>query len=203
MSHFRPCALWDEMAQASRSRAPTALMASLMGVLLLGGEIVHDHHVAGLQGRGQHLLDIGQEPGPVHRAVEHHRGGHARQPQGSDEGGRLPVTVRHAAPQPLPARRSPVAAGHLGRGSRLINERRAARGRGRAGCRTRPDAGSGRRGPKRRSPPRGPGRTSPCVRTRERQRIALAALTPKPGRRLTARHPALNRRDHTITQIYR
>lgn len=30
--------------------------------------------------------------------------------------------MRHAAPQPLPARRSPVAAGHLGRGSRLIDE---------------------------------------------------------------------------------
>ena len=92
------------------------------GRALVGGEVVHDHDVAGLQGQGEHLLDIGQEPGPSHGAVEHHRGGHARQPQGPDERGLLPVTLRHAAPQLLAARRTPMSAGHLGGSSSLIDE---------------------------------------------------------------------------------
>ena len=41
----------------------------------------------------QHLVDVGQEGGPMHGTIEHHGSGHSVQPQGADEGGGLPVPV--------------------------------------------------------------------------------------------------------------
>ncbi|CIW59712.1 Uncharacterised protein [Streptococcus pneumoniae] len=214
----------------------------------MGRQIVEDDDVSGPQGRDEDLFDIGQEPRAGHGAIEHHGRGHARQAQAADEGGGLPVAVRHAGPQTLTAWGAAVPAGHLGGGPRLVDEhqpgrveielalepgpptlqdvgtalfvrvrrlflsviRRRSKNRqidepltttprsARAACssarvmsnlasssaRIRSACCSMR--PERRSPPRGPGRASPCVRVSCRQRIALAALTP--NRAAAARH---------------
>jgi len=92
------------------------------GRRLVRGQIVHDDDVARREGRHQHPLDIGQEGGAVHGAVEQHGRGHALEPERADEGGRLPVAVRHRRPAALAARRAAITAGHLGRGAGLVDE---------------------------------------------------------------------------------
>ena len=88
----------------------------------VGGEVVHHHDVAGLEGRHQHLFDVGQEGGPMHGAVEHHGGRHPAQPQWADEGGGLPVSVRDRCPATVSARSSAAASRHLGGGAGLVDE---------------------------------------------------------------------------------
>ena len=85
-------------------------------------EVIENHDVSRAQRRHQDLLDVGQEGPAVHGAVMHHRGSHAAGPQGTDEGGGLPVPMRHAHPQPLAPRRPAVPTGHLGGGAGLIDE---------------------------------------------------------------------------------
>ena len=58
----------------------------------------------------------------MHGAVEHHGGGHAFQPEGADEGGGLPVSVRNRGAASGPPWRTAIAPGHLGRGAGLIDE---------------------------------------------------------------------------------
>ena len=41
----------------------------LHAVDFVGGEIVGDHDVAGLQGRNEALFDVGEKSGPVHGAI--------------------------------------------------------------------------------------------------------------------------------------
>lgn len=83
---------------------------------------VEDHDIAAAQRRPEHLLGICEEPLGRRWAVEHHRGGHAGEPERTDEGGRLPVPVRDRGPQTLSARRPPMQAGHLGACSGLVDE---------------------------------------------------------------------------------
>ena len=80
-----------------------------------------------MKGRRQHLLHIGQEPIPGHRAVEHHGSGHAGHPERPDEGSRLPMPMRHAGTQTLPARCATIEARHLGTGASLVDEDQALR----------------------------------------------------------------------------
>ena len=62
----------------------------------MAAEVVHDDHIAWLQLRHEHLVDIGLEGIAVDRAVEDHRGGDPVEAQAGHEGGRLPMPVRNA-----------------------------------------------------------------------------------------------------------
>ena len=53
------------------------------------------------------------------------RGGDAIPPQSGDEGRRFPVPPRNFCEQTLTARRSPIAASHVGLGAGLVNENEA------------------------------------------------------------------------------
>lgn len=79
-------------------------------------------NVTGAQGWDQDLLDIGQEPVPGPGAVQDHGCGHARQPQGPNEGGGLPVPMAHAGAKPFAPWRAAMPAVHLGAGSGLVDE---------------------------------------------------------------------------------
>ena len=57
---------------------------------LMARQIVENDDVTGLQGRCQHLLDIGEEARTVDGAIENRRCGQAVSSEGADEGGRLP-----------------------------------------------------------------------------------------------------------------
>ncbi len=89
---------------------------------LVAGEIVHDDDVTGLQFGDEHLADVSFEPIAVDRSVEHHRRDHPAHSQPRDQRGRYAVTMREAHPQPLAFWSAAMAAGHVGRGPRLVDE---------------------------------------------------------------------------------
>ena len=68
---------------------------------LVAAEVVHDDHIARLQLRHEHLIDICLEGIAVDRAVEDHRGRNPVEAEAGHEGGRLPMPVRNAGPEPL------------------------------------------------------------------------------------------------------
>jgi hypothetical protein len=90
-------------------------------------EVVHDDDVSGLEFRDEDLIDIGLKRLAVDRSVENHRRCHSRQSERADESRRFPMAVRHAHAQPLAARRSPVAARHVGGGPSLVDKNEALR----------------------------------------------------------------------------
>src|SRR5262245_29542385 len=69
----------------------------------MGRKIVHDDNIAGPQQRHQMLLDPGTEYLAVHWTIHHQRRDDGIAAQASDEGGRLPMTVRY-----MGDRRSPL-----------------------------------------------------------------------------------------------
>ena len=85
-------------------------------------QVVHDDDVARPQFGHEHLGDIGFEPVAVDRPIEHHRRDHAAHAQARDQRGRLAVAVREAHPQALAFPATAVAAGHVGRGPRFVDE---------------------------------------------------------------------------------
>ena len=92
---------------------------------LMGGKIVHDDDVSGLQCGGEGLADVGKERPAVHGAVENHRGGEAGQPQGADERGGFPMPERHGGQQPLTTWRPAMEADHLRIQAGLVDEDQA------------------------------------------------------------------------------
>ena len=89
--------------------------------------MVHDHDVAGLEGRRQGRLDIGEEAFAVDRAVEDARGGDPVVAERGEEGRGLPVAVGDGGDDPLTAPGPAVAARHVGRGPGLVDEHQAFR----------------------------------------------------------------------------
>ena len=89
---------------------------------LVSREVVHDDDIARCERRHQHLADIGEEHGAVHRTVVDEGGSHAGQPQRAGEGGGLPMAVRHAGPAALAKRRTTAQPSHLGRQAGLVDE---------------------------------------------------------------------------------
>jgi hypothetical protein len=51
--------------EGRKEHAPAASIASRVAAPLWAGQVVQDHHVARAERRDEHLLDVGQEPGPV------------------------------------------------------------------------------------------------------------------------------------------
>ena len=58
----------------------------------------------------------------MHGAVEHHGRGHSSQPQGADEGGGLPVAMRHRGAAAMCAHSPAALPGHLGGRAGLVDE---------------------------------------------------------------------------------
>ena len=89
---------------------------------LVAGKVVHDHDVAGAEGRRQHLGNVGFEPVAVDRTVEDHGGDHAVRAEAGDEGRGLAVAVREPHAQSLAPGAAPVRARHVRRGPGLVDE---------------------------------------------------------------------------------
>ena len=53
---------------------------------LMNADIIHDDDVAALEGRREHLFDVGLKACAVHRAVQHQRRGDTVVAQGRNEG---------------------------------------------------------------------------------------------------------------------
>ena len=102
---------------------------------LVRGEIVDDHDVAGLQRRNEDLFDIGQEAGPVHRAIEDPWGGEPRHPQRGDEGAALSPALGCVIGDPLAAGAAPIAPEQIGGDPAFIEKDEVGRVEGRGGCR--------------------------------------------------------------------
>ena len=95
------------------------------GCGFMAAQIVHDHDVAGLQGRQQLLLDIGAEAFTVDRTVEDAWRGEFVATQRPQEGQGSPMAMRGEATQ-APSPWAPAAKrGHVGLDPRLIDEDQA------------------------------------------------------------------------------
>jgi hypothetical protein len=90
--------------------------------LSVDGKIVEDDDVARLQGRHEHLLDVGQEATAVDRAVKHRRRRQAVRSQRGDDGVRLPVTVRGVIVEADAPQTAAISAEQIGRDAALIDE---------------------------------------------------------------------------------
>ena len=99
----------------------------------VGGEIVGDHDVAGLQRRDEDLFDVGEEAGPVHRAIEDPGGGEPRHPQRSDEGAAFPPALGRVIGDSLATGAASIAAKEIGGDPRFIEKDEAGRVEGRGG----------------------------------------------------------------------
>ena len=84
------------------------------GLSLVGAEVVEDDDVALGQDRGQNLLHVSCEDIAVDRPVDDPWRVDAVMAQSPDEGEGLPVPVRHARIEPLPAWSPAVPGGHVG-----------------------------------------------------------------------------------------
>jgi hypothetical protein len=89
---------------------------------LVGAQIVHEYDITLPQCRCQHLLDIGEERRPIHRAVDDIGRREAIDAQRSDKGQRFPMAVRYIPDEAYPARGESVVPDHLRRCRRLINK---------------------------------------------------------------------------------
>src|SRR5690606_37354357 len=89
---------------------------------LVAGEVVHDYDIAGLEFGHKHLLDIGFGGDAVDWSIEYEWRGNSGGSQAGDEGGRLPMAMRYADPQPLTTATAPVAPCHVRRGPGSVNE---------------------------------------------------------------------------------
>ena len=92
------------------------------GAALVATEIIHNHDVAGLEGRDEELSDVGKEALTVDGSIEDARGGDAIVTKGGQEGHGRPVPVRHLGVQWLATPVPTMAAGHVGLGPRLVDE---------------------------------------------------------------------------------
>jgi hypothetical protein len=92
---------------------------------LVAGQVVHDDDVAGSELGDKNPLDIGLEGLAVDRPREHEGRDHAAEREGRDDGGRLPVPVRHADPQPFAAPGAAMGAGHVRLRPGLVDEHQA------------------------------------------------------------------------------
>jgi len=88
----------------------------------MGGQVIHDDDIAWLEGWHQDLLDISEEGGGVHGAIEHHGCCHAFQAERADKGCGLPMAVRDWRATALATARASIAPGHFGRGPGLIDK---------------------------------------------------------------------------------
>lgn len=80
----------------------------------MGGQIVHHHDIAWLQGRGQTSLQVDAENLAIHWLVDDKGSSDGVVAQRRDEGGDLPVTVRNLADQALATAAAATPSRHVG-----------------------------------------------------------------------------------------
>jgi len=80
----------------------------------MASQMVENDGVAKLKCRDQELLDIGEQVGSVDRSVEHGWRIDSVMSQGREEGGHLPISMRHFCAQPLTRAAAPLRAGQVG-----------------------------------------------------------------------------------------
>ena len=88
----------------------------------MAGKIVGHHDIAFVKFGGENLADIDEEGLAVYRPVQYPGRDDPVMTQATDKGGGLPVPPRRFANQALPARATPMRAGHLGVGTGFIQE---------------------------------------------------------------------------------
>jgi hypothetical protein len=87
-----------------------------------GWRVVEDHHVTGLQRRGELGLDVGVEDLAVHGLVDHPWRGQAIATQSGNEGLGGPVSERRIGFQAGATASPATQAGHLGRRAGFVEE---------------------------------------------------------------------------------
>jgi hypothetical protein len=88
-------------------------------------EIVHDHDVAGSQGRNQNLLNVELEGLAVDRLIDEPRGGDAILTQSGQESHGFPAAVWHLGFDPLTERRPASQRRHVSLCPGLVDEHQA------------------------------------------------------------------------------
>ena len=124
--HFDGVEVWTVRRQEAQARADP-LNRGLHLRVFVDGEIVEHHHVAGLQGRDEDLLDIGEKRGVVERAVEDRRGPETPDAQRGDHRVRLPVAAGGMVPKSRTARAAAIPPQQIRGDAGLIDEDVAAR----------------------------------------------------------------------------
>src|SRR5215204_6056306 len=89
---------------------------------LVNSQVVHRDHVARLQRRREHLLDVGAEHRTGHRPVQHKRCDDPARPQARHNGRGFPVSRRHRIDQALAPWAPAGEAGHRCGGACLVDE---------------------------------------------------------------------------------
>ncbi len=116
---------WVEVGAVGREETQLRALGLDLGTcsgVFVRGQIVEDDDVTPPERGREHVRGPGGEPLAGHRSVEHERRGHARQPERADEGGGVPMAVRHAHAQPLALGCAAMQACHLGARSGLVDE---------------------------------------------------------------------------------
>jgi hypothetical protein len=86
------------------------------------GKVIHDDDIAMAQGRGEKVLDIGQETRSVHRTVKDTGCGDLIVAKRGNECCRHPMAMRHRRDEPLPTQSTPIEPRHIGLRPSFINE---------------------------------------------------------------------------------
>ena len=107
-------------------RTPSTVCAARLSAITI---------VTGLQRRYEDLFDVGEEAGPVHRAVEDPGGGEPRHPQRGDEGAALPPPLGGVIGDPLAAGAAPIPPQEIGGDPGFIEKDEAGRVERRSGRR--------------------------------------------------------------------
>lgn len=90
--------------------------------LFVRREIIEHDHVARLERRREDLFDVRQERRVIDRPVKDRRRREAVEPQGDDDGVRLPVTAWRVIAQPRAARAASIAAQQIRRDAALVEK---------------------------------------------------------------------------------
>jgi hypothetical protein len=88
----------------------------------VGGQIVQNERVSGLQAGNEYLLEIDQKDFGVHGPIHQKRGGDLFLTQRRQKGGALPMAVRYRAQATFAAGATTIQAGQLGVEAGLINK---------------------------------------------------------------------------------
>ena len=90
--------------------------------LLVHGQVVQDHDIAGAQGRDQDLLDVSEKRRIVERAVKDGGRVEAVHAQRRDHRVRLPVAARRVIAEPQASWAAPIPSQQVGSDPRFIDE---------------------------------------------------------------------------------
>jgi len=89
---------------------------------LVGSKVVHDHDVSWAQSRAKDLADVLSEDFRVRGPLDGHTGGGAIEANRTEDGCGVPMSGRSRAVDALAARGAAPQPGHVGFGSRLVQE---------------------------------------------------------------------------------